>query len=159
MDNQYPVTVDAVTGQLVYSQSVGFETPLSGVSSQGMPGVLIPGVSTELGALNYANVSADIPATTIFTPTVTGMYLYSFYGTTTVNGSGTAPNVYLRWTDEGGPQAYFQYAGNLDHIHNDGANQISVPIWAIAGTPITFSALQGDYTTTRWAFHVTVTTL
>ena len=115
--------------------------------------------------LSFTNVAADIgttsatAATTVFTPLVTGMYLYSFYGITTVNGSETAPNLYLAWTDEGGLQKNFTFAGNLDPVHSDGANQLSIPIHALAGTPIWMYTAQGAYVTTRWNFYFTVTTL
>lgn len=139
--------------ELEYRNDAGVWGPAAPAVAPGLTG------SQGSGVLDFANVSADIPLTTIFTPTVTGMYLYSFYGTTTVNAGsqyGDGPNAYLRWTDAGGAQGYFQFAGNLDGIHSDGANQVALPIWAIAGTPITFNTSAGTYTTARWDFHLTV---
>jgi hypothetical protein len=140
-------------GQIEYNSGAEIWLP---AAAPGLPGY---DLLTNNGVLDLANVSADVPLTTVFTPTVTGMYLYSFYGTTTVNAgsaTGDGPNAYLRWTDAGGAQGYFQFAGNLDGIHSDGANQVALPIWAIAGTPITFNTSAGTYTTARWNFHLTV---
>jgi hypothetical protein len=115
---------------------------------------------------SFTNVSADIGTvgaatteSTIFTPVVSGMYLYSFYGITTVNGSEAAPNLYLAWTDEVGAEKNYTFAGNLDPVHSDGANQLSIPIYAMAGTPIWMATAQGAYLTTRWSFYFNVTTL
>ena len=138
------------------------EGSLSAAGSVDSDVVDLVGTSVKLGHVDFTNVSADIGTTTVYIPSVSGMYLYSFYGTTTVNAGSQfseSPNLYLRWTDEGGAQANFTYAGNLDGIHSDGANQLSIPIWAMAGTPITFNTASGNYATARWSFHLTVTQL
>lgn len=133
-----------------------------GVTFRVNPSPTVP-VSGE-GVLIFKNVSADLgsvgaatPATTIFTPVTSGIYLLSFYGITTVNGSETAPNLYLAWTDEGGIQKYFYYAGNLDPVHSDGANQVTIPVYAVAGQPIWMATSAGGYVTTRWNFYFHVT--
>lgn len=114
----------------------------------------LTGVSTDLGT-----VGAATPATTIFTPDISGLYLFSFYGITTVNGSEAIPNLYLAWTDEVGIEKSFTFAGNLDPVHSDQANQQTVPIYAVAGTPIWFATAGGGYVTTRWSFYFSVTQL
>lgn len=148
----YPVVYDADAREIQYSFQDGYHTISTTPSTV---------VNTE-GALNFTNVSADIGWTPVFTPTVTGMYLYSFYGTTRVN-AGTqyseSPNLYLRWTDEQGSQRYYQFAGGLDGIRSDGANQVSIPVWAVAGSAIDFSTSAGNYATARWDFHLTVAKL
>ena len=120
----------------------------------------------RLGRLSFTNVSADIgtvgaatAASTIATPTISGMYLLSFYGITTVNGSEAVPNLYLAWTDEVGVEKYFYFAGNLDPVHSNGANQVAIPIYAMAGTPVWMATSGGGYVTTRWSFYFNVTTL
>lgn len=130
--------------------------------------VELGGTSVRLGTLTFTNVSADIgttsatAGTTVFTPSVTGLYLYSFYGIPTTNAGssfGDGPNLYMAWTDEVGVEKFFTFAGNLDGIHSDGANQVSFPIHAMAGTPIWMYTAAGTYTTARWNFYFTVTQL
>lgn len=120
------------------------------------------------GTLSFTNVSADIgtvgaatAASTIFTPTVTGMYLLSFYGIPTAAGTGgdAAPNLYMKWTDTVGVNTYFNFAGNLDPVYSNGANQVSIPIYAVAGNPIFMATSAGVYGTLRWSFYFTVTAL
>src|ERR1700690_1521784 len=74
--------------------------------------------------LALTDVHADISSTTVFTPDVSGLYLYSFYGlaTTAPSGADASPNLYLSWTDEHGTQTYFNFAGNLDQTYTDGPN-------------------------------------
>jgi len=126
-------------------------------------------VDNTKGSLSFTNISADIgtvgaatPASTIFTPTVSGLYLLSFYGiaTTPPSGADAAPNLYMKWTDEHGTQAYFNFAGNLDPVYSDGANQVTIPIYATAGTPIWMATSAGNYSgTIRWSFYFSVTQL
>jgi hypothetical protein len=152
----HDIRFNEAVNQLEYDSGAEVWLPAAPVAPPFVP------TGTTVGSLSFTNVSADINATTVFTPTVSGMYLYSFYGIPTVNAGsqyGDGPNLYLRWTDEGGAQAYFQFAGNLDGIHSDGANQAALPIWAVAGQPITFNTASGNYATARWNFHLTVTKL
>lgn len=119
-------------------------------------------VDITKGSLSFTDVHADITATTVFTPTVSGLYLYSFYGlaTTPPSGADAAPNLYLSWTDEHGTQTYFNFAGNLDPVYTDGPNSVTIPIYAVAGTPITFRTTAGNYSgTIRWSFYFSVTQL
>lgn len=119
------------------------------------------------GSLSFQNVAANIgsvsnatQASTIFTPLVTGMYLLSFYGIATapVGGSDAAPNLYMAWTDEHGVQKNFTYAGNLDPVYSDGANQLTIPISAQAGTPVWMATTAGVYATSlRFSFYFKVT--
>ena len=128
---------------------------------------LLGGHTSIKGSLTFTDIHADIgtvgaatPQSTIFTPTVTGMYLLSFYGLATVSPSGAdaAPNLYMKWTDERGLQTYFNFAGNLDQTFSDGPNSVSIPIYAVAGQPIWMATSAGNYTgTVRWNFHFSVT--
>jgi hypothetical protein len=125
-------------------------------------GALVWLTTPRVGSLSLTDVHADINTTTIFTPTVSGMYLLSFYGlaTTAPTGTDAAPNLYTSWTDEHGTQTCFDFAGNLDQTYTDGPNSSSRPIYAMANTPITFRTSAGDYSgTVRWSFHFTVTAL
>lgn len=116
------------------------------------------------GSLTFTNVAADIGSvsaataeSTIFTPSVSGLYLLSFYGITTVDGSETAPNLYMAWTDPVGVEKSFAFAGTLDPVHSDQANQLTIPVYAMAGTPIWMATSAGGYVTTRWSFYFKVT--
>jgi hypothetical protein len=118
------------------------------------------------GTLSFTGVHADIgttsatPATTIFTPAVSGLYLLSFYGlaTTAPTGADAAPNLYLAWTDEHGTQKYFNFAGNLDQTYTDGPNSVTIPVYAVKGTPIWMYTTSGNYSSTvRWSFYFKVT--
>lgn len=112
--------------------------------------VELSGTAVRLAELNLTNVHADISTTAIFTPTVTGLYTVSFYGTVTTDGTNAdaAPNLYIRWTDDGGAEAFFTFAGNMPLIHSAEAAQVTMPVYAIAGTPITFNTSAGNYTST-----------
>lgn len=140
-------------------------TPLTGAVS------VPPSVSTPVrtvGVLDFTGVHADLgtttptPATTVAVIPKTGMYLYSFYGlaTTSPSGGDAAPNLYLAWTDERGVQKYFNFAGNLDQVYSDGPNSVTLPIYAMAGTPVWMYTSAGVYSgTVRWSFHFSVTSL
>lgn len=137
-------------------------TALTGASS-------VPPTSSfpvrTVGSLSFTGVHADIgttsatPSTTIFVPAVSGMYLLSFYGLATVSPSGAdaAPNLYMAWTDERGLQKYFYFAGNLDMVYSDGPNNVTIPIYAKAGSPIWMYTSAGNYSgTIRWSFYFNV---
>ena len=129
----------------------------------------LSGTSVKVGSLSFTNNHADIgtvgaatPASTICVAPVSGMYLLSFYGiaTTPPSGADAAPNLYMKWTDEHGLQASFAFAGTLDMTYTDGANQLTIPIYAVAGSPIWMATSAGNYSgTIRWSFYFTVTAL
>lgn len=115
------------------------------------------------GSLSFTEVSADIGTvgaataeSTILVPSVSGLYLLSFYGiaTSPVGGSDAAPNLYLAWSDEVGVQKYFYFAGNLDPVYSNGANQVTIPVYAVAGKPIWMATAAGVYSTSlRFSFY------
>ena len=115
------------------------------------------------GSLSFTNVSADIGsgtaatnASTILVPSVSGLYLLSFYGiaTSPIGGSDAAPNLYMGWTDEKGAMRYFNFAGNLDPVYTNGANQVTIPVYAMAGKPIWMGTTAGVYATSlRFSFY------
>jgi hypothetical protein len=119
------------------------------------------------GSLSFTNVSADIGsgtaatnASTILVPSVSGLYLLSFYGiaTSPIGGGDAAPNLYMGWTDEKGTQKYFYYAGNLDPVYTNGANQVTFPVYAMAGKPIWMGTTAGVYATSlRFSLYFTAT--
>lgn len=119
------------------------------------------------GSLSFTGVAADIgsvsnatQASTIFIPKVAGVYLLSFYGIATapVGGGDAAPNLYMAWTDEHGVQKNFTYAGNLDPVYSDGANQLTIPISVQAGLPVWMATSGGVYATSlRFSFYFKVT--
>lgn len=159
------VSVSIIGGHASDTATTQGPTALTGASA------LPPPSSSPIrtvGSLDFLNVHADIgttspsPATTVFTPLVSGMYLFSFYGLATVSPSGAdaAPNLYMHWTDERGAQTYFNFAGNLDPVFSDGPNNVTIPIYAVAGQPIWMHTAAGNYTgTIRWNFHFSVTSL
>lgn len=121
-----------------------------------------------VGTLDFVNINTDLgttsatPSTTVGIIPTTGMYLFSFYGLATVSPSGAdaAPNLYLAWTDERGTQKYFNFAGNLDQTYTDGPNSVTLPIYAMAGTPVWMYTSAGNYSgTVKWSFHFSVTSL
>jgi hypothetical protein len=150
------VAAGEVTTVLTIDSSVLYNTAYTAIQSA---------VQT-VGTLSFTNVSADIGTvgaptvgSTIFTPTVTGLYLLSFYGlaTTAPSGADAAPNLYMKWTDEHGLQTAFNFAGNLDMTYTDGPNSITMPIYAVAGQPIWMATAAGNYSgTVRWSFYFTV---
>src|ERR1700693_2277690 len=79
--------------------------------------------------VSFTDGHADITTTTIFTPTISGMYLLNFYGlaTTAPSGADASPNLYTSWTDEHGTQTCFDFAGNLDMTYTDGPNSSTRP--------------------------------
>lgn len=138
-------------------------TAVAHVKNKGVTVTITPSVTDPLsgkGVLMFKNVSADLGSvgavtgpTTILVAPVSGLYMLSFYGITTVNGSEAIPNLYLAWTDEVGIEKNFTFAGNLDPVHSDQANQLTIPIYAMAGTPIWMATSGGGYVTTRWSFY------
>lgn len=158
------VTVSIIGGHASDTATTQGPTSLTGASAI----ALTSSSPIKTTSLDFLNVSADIggvsplPSTTIFTPTVSGMYLLSFYGLATVSPSGAdaAPNLYMSWTDERGAQTYFNFAGNLDMVFSDGPNSVTIPIYAVAGKPIWMRTSAGNYSgTVRWNFHFSVTNL
>jgi hypothetical protein len=111
------------------------------------------GIGTDIGL-----VGAATDESTILVPSETGMYLLSFYGiaTSPAGGSDAAPNLYLAWSDEKGVQKYFYFAGNLDPVYSNGANQVTIPVYAVAGKPIWMATASGVYSTSlRFSFYFT----
>jgi len=101
---------------------------------------------------NFLNQNAPIEPTTIFTPTVTGLYRVSAYAVVSKKDpAGSSVWTYgLSWTDSGGPEA--AYPGQYQYGKNHGQflNEISMPgggpstvIEAAAGKPIMVSMSQG----------------
>jgi hypothetical protein len=139
------------------------------IAQSGVTPVLSPANDTVgvSGKLSFTNVSADIGLvsaatneSTILVPSVSGMYLLSFYGiaTSPVGGSDAAPNLYLAWSDEKGVQKYFYFAGNLDPVYSNGANQVTIPVYAVAGKPIWMATASGVYSTSlRFSFYFAAT--
>ena len=134
------------------------------VSATSMTGALNT-VTDNVGFLTFTDIHADIgttsptEATIIATPAESGLFMLSFYGTTTVAASGAdaAPNLYMAWTDDGGVQKYFNFAGNLDITHSDGPNNVALPIYCLAHTPVWMYTAGGNYTgTARWSFRFAV---
>jgi len=154
--------------EVTYTQNPVVTLPIaqSGVT----PVLPVPNANESVGtsgSLSFTNVSADIGLasaatneSTILVPSVTGLYLLSFYGiaTSPVGGSDAAPNLYMGWTDEKGTQKYFYYAGNLDPVYSNGANQVIFPVYAVAGKPIWMGTAAGVYTTSlRFSFYFAAT--
>lgn len=159
------VTVAIVSGHNSDTATTQGPTALTGAVS--VPASSSTPVRT-IGTLDFTGVHADIgttsatPVTTICAIPKTGMYLLSFYGlaTTSPSGADAAPNLYLAWTDERGLQKYFNFAGNLDQVFSDGPNSVTIPIYAVAGTPVWMYTSAGNYSgTVRWSFHFSVTSL
>jgi len=150
--------------EVTYTQNPVVTLP---IAQSGVTPVLSP-VTAHVGtsgSLSFTNVSADIglasaatDASTILVPSVSGLYLLSFYGiaTSPIGGSDAAPNLYMGWTDEKGTIRYFYYAGNLDPVYSNGANQVTIPVYAVAGKPIWMGTAAGVYSTSlRFSFYFT----
>ena len=114
---------------------------------------------------NLVNQTAPIPATTIFTPTQTGLYRLSIYGTmlTAAYNSGTSWSVYVSWTDETtsqNQQVLWSYDSSLAPFLSSGANNFygQVAIFeAKAGTPVAYSTTQiGPPDGTSYSLHYTL---
>jgi hypothetical protein len=150
--------------EVAYTQNPVVTLP---IAQTGVTPILSPANNTvgTYGKLSFTNVSADIGLvsaatneSTILVPSETGMYLLSFYGiaTSPVGGSDAAPNLYMAWSDEKGIQKYFNFAGNLDPVYSNGANQVTIPVYAVAGKPIWMATAAGVYSTSlRFSFYFT----
>jgi hypothetical protein len=144
------VDVAITSGHNADTNTVVSATPMTGGSDVRPP-------LTEV--FSATDVHADIPSTIIATPMETGLYQVSFYGlaATAPSGADAAPNLYISWTDEKGTQTYFNFAGNLDQTYTDGPNSVTMPVYAKAGTPITFRTSAGVYSgSVRWSFYFAV---
>jgi hypothetical protein len=99
------------------------------------------------------NQTAPIPTTTIFTPTQSGLYRLSVYGTITQgSGAGTSFWIYSpAWIDDSG--LLQNSANGILESNNDGAGSFlltnsgfslgaTITLEAKAGTPITYSVTQ-----------------
>ena len=101
---------------------------------------------------SFLNQNAPIPPTTIYTPTVTGLYRVAAYAVITKNDltGGSLWTYSLNWTDAGGPESTFPGLYR-DGKHRGGfLNDISIQaggpstvIEAGAGFPIQVSMIQG----------------
>jgi hypothetical protein len=152
--------------EVTYTQNPVVTLPIaqSGVTPVLTPATVPVGTS---GKLEFTNVSADIglataatDASTILVPSTSGLYLLSFYGiaTSPAAGGDAAPNLYMGWTDEKGTQKYFYFAGNLDPVYSNGANQVTIPVYAMAGKPIWMGTAAGIYATSlRFSFYFSAT--
>jgi hypothetical protein len=96
------------------------------------------------------NQTAPIPTTAIFTPTQSGLYRLSFYGSITTADPGSISYYYLNifWTDvSAAPQIYggimTSANGTLGWWEN-GFPPSPVTFQAIAGAPISFSVGQAN---------------
>jgi hypothetical protein len=144
------VAVAITSGHNADTNIVVSATPMTGGSDVRPP-------LTEV--FSATDVHADISSTAIATPMETGLYQVSFYGlaTTAPSGADAAPNLYISWTDEKGMQTYFNFAGNLDQTYTDGPNSVTMPIYAMAGKPVTFRTSAGVYSgSVRWSFYFAV---
>jgi len=144
------VAVAITSGHNADTNIVVSATPMTGGSDVRPP-------LTEV--FSATDVHADISSTAIATPMETGLYQVSFYGlaTTAPSGADAAPNLYISWTDEKGTQTYFNFAGNLDQTYTDGPNSVTMPIYAMAGKPVTFRTSAGVYSgSVRWSFYFAV---
>lgn len=97
---------------------------------------------------SFLNQSADLAATTVFTPSVDGMYRVSAY-VRSVSGTGGAA-ARIGWTDEAGTTSTgLNLAGS--------PGQCTVPMKALAGTPITIQA--SIYSSCTYSLYVVVESL
>jgi hypothetical protein len=102
---------------------------------------------------SYVLQSADLPETTIYTPTVTALYQISFYFATAVaDGSAGTLNLWLSWTD---PIQTIPFTATglqiaLSALANfDGGAQI---VELVAGQPYQLGFLiTGIYATAKWS--------
>jgi hypothetical protein len=103
------------------------------------------------------NQSAVIPTTTIFTPTQTGLYRLSVYGTITTITTGIASSwIYnFYWNDDSGQQsaeqlllAYGDQYGQFSQLTSVGAPMPlggpTLVFEAKAGTPVNYSVTGGN---------------
>jgi hypothetical protein len=98
------------------------------------------------------NQTAPIPATTIFTPTQTGLYRLSVYATITrADPSSQSDWLYsFGWTDDSGPVVesdfLYGYPTNVGQFfsynNSESFGGAALPFEAKAGTPITYSMAQ-----------------
>lgn len=154
--------------EVIYVQDPVVTLPIAQIGVT--PVLPVPNTSVATGTsgkLSFTSVGSDIglvsaatSESTILVPSETGMYLLSFYGiaTSPVGGSDAAPNLYLAWSDEKGVQKYFYFAGNLDPVYSNGANQVAIPVYAVAGSPIWMATASGVYSTSlRFSFYFAAT--
>ncbi len=116
------------------------------------------------------NQTAPIPPTTIFTPTQTGLYRLSVYGTLLKTGTtGLTWEFNLAWTDDAGAQsiptlisAYDFQTGPFGQLYNLYGNTAPIAgpatvFEAKAGQPITYSVTAaGDPDGTTYSLYYTL---
>jgi hypothetical protein len=111
-------------------------------SASGLPSPVI------IAKIALTGQTANIPATTIFTPTKTGLYRLSTYATETVPvfNSPASWGTNFLFTDDSGVQTTYSIswaAGSAGPAANISA--IAIPFEAVAGQSLTFSnTLGGD---------------
>jgi len=79
----------------------GIQGPQGPQGPQGIQGPPGPGVPT-VASVQLTNLTSDLPTTTIFTPSTSGLYRISADMVAVQGGSGGNWNFYLDWTDDAG---------------------------------------------------------
>jgi hypothetical protein len=120
------------------------------------------GIPSVMAVSDYTLQTADLPLTTVFTPSTTGMYRVVIYISETVvaTTSSTLPATYLQWTD--GDSNFTNTLGqtNSDTLNTQAAiHYATATIYAAAGQPIKVSTsgyASSGTTSMKFALHVRV---
>ena len=121
------------------------------------------GGSRILAQVALTGQVADISATTIYTPSATGLFLVSVYFTETATANAdTPPNINVLWTDDGG-STNSDNAGvgspSVSSAQKPESIALTFPVECVAGQPIQYSITGGTYTTQVYSVYITVSQL
>lgn len=124
------------------------------------------GGSSILAQVALTGQAANHTATTIYTPSVTGLFLVSGYCVQTgVLGVDPLPQIDLTWSDDSGTQT--SGSGNITPITTQSPSSgnpgigfsFSFPLEVTAGNPIQYSVSTGTYVTQVYSLYITVSQL